>query len=133
VVRRGLARRCPRCGRGELFSRLLKVHPNCSVCGLALAPRPGDTWGFWVLGDRIFLFVPVVLIYFSLAPPALIWRIALIVVLLVPFLATMPHRLGVCIGLDYLSRSRWGDWQGQGGASRPEEGDEVKGSDDGRI
>jgi uncharacterized protein (DUF983 family) len=34
---RGLAGRCPRCGRGRLFDGFLKVAPACPVCRLGLA------------------------------------------------------------------------------------------------
>ena len=30
---RGLRRRCPECGRGQLFAGYLKVRPTCEVCG----------------------------------------------------------------------------------------------------
>ena len=32
-MRRGLARRCPNCGEGALFSGFLKVEPTCAACG----------------------------------------------------------------------------------------------------
>ena len=31
---RGLACRCPRCGRGKLFSGFLTLAPRCAACGL---------------------------------------------------------------------------------------------------
>ena len=31
---RGLACRCPRCGRGKLYSGYLTLRPNCDACGL---------------------------------------------------------------------------------------------------
>jgi uncharacterized protein (DUF983 family) len=33
----GFACRCPRCGRGRLFSGFLTVRPRCEVCGLDFA------------------------------------------------------------------------------------------------
>jgi uncharacterized protein (DUF983 family) len=32
-LRRGLARKCPNCGQGALFSGYLKVRPTCEACG----------------------------------------------------------------------------------------------------
>src|SRR5580698_3027108 len=32
-IKRGLARRCPNCGEGALFSGYLKVGPICEACG----------------------------------------------------------------------------------------------------
>ena len=34
---RGLACRCPRCGRGNLFSGYLNLRPGCEACGLDYA------------------------------------------------------------------------------------------------
>lgn len=34
---RGLACKCPRCGKGKLFSGFLTLRPNCAVCGLDYA------------------------------------------------------------------------------------------------
>src|SRR2546428_13928794 len=33
-VTRGLAGRCPRCGKGKLFDGFLALAPSCEVCGL---------------------------------------------------------------------------------------------------
>jgi uncharacterized protein (DUF983 family) len=34
---RGLACRCPRCGKGKLFSGFINLRPSCDVCGLDYA------------------------------------------------------------------------------------------------
>ncbi len=34
---RGLACKCPRCGKGRLYSGFLTLRPNCEVCGLDYA------------------------------------------------------------------------------------------------
>jgi uncharacterized protein (DUF983 family) len=34
---RGLACRCPRCGRGKLYAGFLDLRPNCAACGLDFA------------------------------------------------------------------------------------------------
>ena len=34
---RGIACRCPRCGRGKLFAGFLDLRPNCESCGLDYA------------------------------------------------------------------------------------------------
>ena len=45
----GVRCRCPRCGRGRLFSGLLDVRPACETCGLDFSPH--DT------GDGATVFV----------------------------------------------------------------------------
>ena len=51
-----------------MFTRWMRVARECRICGAKIAPRPGDTWGFWVLLDRLFVFVPIVLIYVGFKP-----------------------------------------------------------------
>ena len=41
-VKRGLMMKCPRCGDGAMFSRYLKVAPECPCCGLDLTPQRAD-------------------------------------------------------------------------------------------
>ena len=117
VVVRGLRRRCPACGEGPLFSRWMHVAERCRHCGERIAPRPGDTWGFGVLGDRLFVVIPVVLLFLGIRPPTLAWRIAVLAAIIVPLILTMPHRMGVCVGLDYLTRAESERDSGSGSGS----------------
>lgn len=39
---KGLRRRCPACGKGNLFSGYLKVHDHCPACGEALYHQKAD-------------------------------------------------------------------------------------------
>lgn len=41
-VRRGLAHRCPECGKGRLYSSYLKVEPACEVCRHPLGEYRAD-------------------------------------------------------------------------------------------
>ena len=40
--KRGVLHRCPNCGEGRLYTRYLKVEPDCEVCGHDLAHYPAD-------------------------------------------------------------------------------------------
>jgi len=107
AVGRGARRRCPHCGRGRLFRSFISVRPGCEVCGYAFEGAQGDTWGFWIVGDRLFILVPMVLLYFGFTPLAVSRRLLFLAAVAVPLIATMPHRLGICIALDYVARARW--------------------------
>lgn len=109
LVRRGWRRRCPRCGQGPLFDGWMKVHDQCSHCALELEPSPGATWGFWVVGDRIFIVAALLPIYLGFATPSWWLRVPLFSAIVISFVWTMPQRQGVAIALDYLTRLRWGD------------------------
>lgn len=94
----GLNCRCPRCGKGRLFSGFLKVAPRCEVCGLDLNfADSGDGPAVFV----IFAVAPLVVILafiadalFHLAPwmHLLLWiptTLILTLLLLRPFKATL--------------------------------------------
>ena len=50
VAQATLACRCPRCGKGRLFSGLLAIRPACEVCGLDLTGADtGDAFAVPIL------------------------------------------------------------------------------------
>lgn len=104
LLRRGLARRCPRCGDGALFARFVSLLPACAACGLVYEKKPGDIWGFWVLIERLFLGVVLLVIVLGFRSRTWIHLAAFSTVVVGAFVATMPHRMGLCIALDFLSR-----------------------------
>jgi len=72
-MRAALGCRCPRCGRGRLFSGWLTVRPVCEVCGLDLSDQDaGDgpaVFVIFILGLVVVAFAAIVEREF--APP--IW------------------------------------------------------------
>ena len=61
AIRAALACRCPRCGRGRLFTGLLNVRQVCEVCGLDLSAQDaGD-------GPAVFVILFLGLIVVGLA------------------------------------------------------------------
>jgi uncharacterized protein (DUF983 family) len=105
---RGLARRCPHCGRAPLFEKWFTLHETCAVCGLRFEQRPGDTWALWLIGDRLFLGVLIVLVFLIFRSTSWLLAGAIALLVVVPLIWTMPHRMGVCLAVDYLSRVYWG-------------------------
>lgn len=101
---RGVRRRCPHCGQGPLFETWFGLHADCSVCHLEFERRPGDTWAFWLIGDRVFIAILLIVIVLGFRSSSVSHIFGLFGVVAVPLILTMPHRRGVCIGLDYLSR-----------------------------
>ena len=47
VIRRGLARRCPRCGEGATLTGYLTRVPDCSVCGEDFSHISADDGPAW--------------------------------------------------------------------------------------
>jgi len=106
---RGFRRRCPRCGEGALFARWFTLENRCSVCDLQYEEKPGDTWAFWLIGDRIFLGVLIIAIFLVFRSASWTVGLVLLVGTAVPLVWTMPHRLGVCVALDFLVREHFGN------------------------
>lgn len=87
---RGLLKRCPRCGRGRLFTRWFDLPPRCPRCGLSF--DRGD--GFWLGSMAINLAVTeLVFGVFALAVMVAAWPNvpwALLTILAVVLNAVVP-------------------------------------------
>jgi len=87
----------------------LATRDHCPECGLVYQRNPGDTWGFWIIGDRLPVAIAIAAVYFGLRPHTPM-QIALFVGTLGGVLiATIPHRMGLVVALHYLSRRFWPD------------------------
>ncbi|HVR38238.1 MAG TPA: DUF983 domain-containing protein [Thermoanaerobaculia bacterium] len=104
VLRRGLKRRCPRCGEGPLFVRGIRVHERCSACGLHFQRNHGDTWIWVILLDRLPIAAAIVAIYFGFSITTWAHALGFVIALLVPLIATVRERQGLAIALDFLTR-----------------------------
>ena len=109
VLWRGLRRRCPRCGVGNQFRRWFVLHDRCPHCRLEFEPKPGDTWAFWIVGDRIFIAVAIALLYFGVQPESWMGRGVFLALTITAIVLTMPQRQGVCTALDFYLRMRGGE------------------------
>jgi uncharacterized protein (DUF983 family) len=104
VLRRGLRRRCPRCGEGALFRRGIAFHQRCSVCQLQFQRNNGDTWMFMIITDRIPLLIAIAALYFGFIATTWTGTAIFCVAVAVPMIATIRQRQGLALALDYLSR-----------------------------
>ena len=79
VLRAALANRCPRCGKGRLYEKLLDVVPVCESCGLKLGSQDAaDGPAVFVILILGFIIVGLALVTEAVyAPPlwvhAIIW------------------------------------------------------------
>jgi uncharacterized protein (DUF983 family) len=97
--------RCPRCGKGKLFSGLLQVRPACPVCGLDFSRLDvGDGFvvpilmvlGFGVVGGAIwvdFTFNPPLWLHGLIWPPVTIVLAVAMTRYLKSFLAVQQYRV----------------------------------------
>jgi uncharacterized protein (DUF983 family) len=104
-----MARRCPHCGVGRLFSGWSTHLERCATCGLVYERNPGDTWAFTILGDRLPVAATIAIIYFGVVRSHRIIGFTLLALFGVLLVWTAPNRWGVGIALHYLSRVYWPD------------------------
>ncbi|MFN3460916.1 MAG: DUF983 domain-containing protein [Oceanibaculum sp.] len=102
----GLACRCPRCGRGRLFSGYLQVAERCDSCGLDLRNHDsGDGPAVFVIFALGIIVVPVALwVESTFQPPLWLHAVLWSVVILVGALALLRLFKGVLIALQYKHR-----------------------------
>ncbi len=108
----GILGRCPRCGKGSLFSGFLKIDERCKVCGLDYAfADSGDgpavfiilIVGFIVVGSALYteiIYQPPYWVHGILWVPL---TLILSLGLLQPFKATL-------IALQYKHKAQEGRW-----------------------
>ena len=102
---RGWRKKCPRCGKGPLFIKMLTLHERCSNCGLVYLEDKGDVLGPMIFFDRVLFLIPMVTLYVFIDPHAskLVYfggGIAMILLLV----GTMPNRNGLFLAIDYYTR-----------------------------
>ena len=103
----GLACRCPKCGKGRLFSGFLKVAPRCESCGLDLAAADsGD-------GPAVFiiLIVGVIVCFGALvtevaySPPVWVDLVVWLPLTAVLVLALVRPFTGVMLAMQFHNRA----------------------------
>lgn len=104
ILRRGLKRRCPRCGEGALFRRGIEVNLRCSDCDLLFQRDYGDTWLFMIITDRIPILFGIAIMYFGFHNASWMANVAFFALIATPLLATLRQRQGLALALDYVSR-----------------------------
>ncbi|MGZ4807879.1 MAG: hypothetical protein ACXV7D_00995 [Thermoanaerobaculia bacterium] len=104
VLRRGMRRKCPRCGEGELFRRGIAIHERCSQCHLLYQRDRGDTLMFMFITDRIPILFGIAAVYFGFRSTNWMVASAFLLALVTPMIATIRQRQGIALALDYLSR-----------------------------
>jgi uncharacterized protein (DUF983 family) len=102
-IARGLACRCPRCGKGKLFRGFLAVAPGCEHCGLGYSfADAGDGPAVFVILLSGFIVVGAALwVEVQYEPPY--WLDALIFGPLILITTLLPLRAmkGLLIALQY--------------------------------
>ena len=104
ILARGIRGKCPRCGGGDLFVRWVVAHERCAVCHLLYQRNYGDIWMFTNIMDRLPIFFGIVALFFGFRVLTFWSGVIFITALTIPMVATIKHRQGLALALDYLVR-----------------------------
>jgi uncharacterized protein (DUF983 family) len=101
---RGLARHCPNCGEGSIFSGYLKVEAHCAACGHNNAQYPADDAApYFTIFIAGHILIPLLLItdrHWEAATSTIELAIFLPLTALLT-LALLPFVKGGVIGVEY--------------------------------
>jgi uncharacterized protein (DUF983 family) len=106
----GLACRCPRCGKGKMFSGFLRLAPACETCGLDYSfVDAGDGPAVFVILIAGFIVVGAALIVETLyQPPFWLHAAMWLPLILITTLAPLRALKGVLIALQYHHKAAEG-------------------------
>ena len=104
---RGLAQRCPHCGKGRLFFRYLKVEPRCEVCGHDIGAYQADDGPayFTILLIGHLIVAPMLCLSFILTWPVWLVLSVTMPVLAASVLLVLPRVKGALIGFQWATRA----------------------------
>jgi len=99
----GLRGRCPRCGRGKLFSGFLTLRPQCDACGLDLAfADSGDGPAVFVVFFSGAIVVGAALfVELTYSPPFWLHAVLWLPLILATGLLPLRPMKGLMIALQY--------------------------------
>jgi uncharacterized protein (DUF983 family) len=103
---RGLAGRCPACGRGALFEGFIRLAPQCTACGADLS-RPGgaeDPFAFIVLIVGFIVVGAAVAVEIGLAWPVWLHMVVWLPLALVLCLGPLRPTRGLLAGIQHRHR-----------------------------
>ena len=104
LLARALRLRCPRCGEGKIFRRVLTYseHTHCPHCGLRYDPH-GESLAFMYVSTAFLTGVMVIVMLFMHPESIASGRMVVIPVALALYVSTLPVRKALAIALNYLN------------------------------
>jgi uncharacterized protein (DUF983 family) len=110
AVLTGIAGRCPRCGRGKLFSGFLTLAPRCGSCGLDFDfADAGDGPAVFVCLFAGFLVVGAALwTEMTFEPPYWVHLVIFLPLTLIVCLGLLRPLKGLLIALQYRNKAEQG-------------------------
>jgi len=105
---RGLRKRCPQCGVGNLFESWYTVHDSCRHCQLDFVANQSNTWAFMYISTACLTGLIVAGMIFFRPENLFMGRTAIAALAILFIVFTLPHRKGIATALEYLIELKWG-------------------------
>jgi uncharacterized protein (DUF983 family) len=104
---RGALGRCPRCGRGRLFRRYLKVVDRCSICGEQYGHYRADDAPPWLTILLVgHLTIPLILaLEENFAPPPWVEFVIYLPLVVLLTLILLPRCKGVILAILWSTKA----------------------------
>ena len=105
MLRRSIARRCPRCGARGIFSNWAALHEHCTTCGFKFEREPGYWVGALIINMAVALIVFLVTLVGGMAltwpdPPWNVLSAATIGVMLVVPIVFYPWSKSIWMAIE---------------------------------
>ncbi len=104
LLRRALAKRCPQCGRGSIFTRYARVAPECAECGLVFRREQGSQTGSMYVSAAVteIFAALLILVVVALTDWSTATRIAVGVPLVLAFcFLFLPYSQSLWVAVEY--------------------------------
>jgi uncharacterized protein (DUF983 family) len=114
----GLLCRCPRCGKGKLFSGFLTLRPRCDVCGLdyKFADAGDGPAVFVILIGGGIVTAAALITEVMYQPPYWVHAVLWLPLILLVTLAPLRLMKGILIALQYHHKAAEGQFKQDDGA-----------------
>jgi len=112
----GLTCRCPRCGKGKMFSGFLTLRPRCEACGLdySFADAGDGPAVFVIMISGGIVVAAALIVEVNFAPPLWVHALLWVPLILVTSLAPLRALKGVLIALQYHHKAAEGRLEPRG-------------------
>jgi uncharacterized protein (DUF983 family) len=110
VVKRGLIRRCPKCGEGHIFTGYLNLMPECPECGESFRNIRSDDaapWATVLFVGHLAAWMIGTMVKGDISSMNLI--LIVLAFVLVAAGITLPIMKGVFVNLNWISGLRYAD------------------------
>jgi uncharacterized protein (DUF983 family) len=103
LLRRAVKLRCPRCGEGPIFRRVLtyKEYESCLRCGFRYDPR-GESLAFMYFSTAFLTGLLIIVMLLTRPENLVVGRFFVVGAALGLYLVTMPLRKAIAIAINYL-------------------------------